>query len=182
MAESSLFAASPHQPIDVMLLVENSHQMSSIWDDLRNRYLSILMSRLQVATSEPITASVTVWVLESQSTTGSPRSYTDPYEAINDVRLSYEEENRVSSAKVDEAAIFLQALRAEDQSRSLHLIVVAASTPLDATDVSPWYGLADKLVQVRGFLPLFCPNWRQGPNLNRQIFTVTCSCVPRARI
>ena len=50
MAESSLFqTALPHQPIDVMLLVDNSHKMSLIWDDLRDRYLSRLMERLKVA-------------------------------------------------------------------------------------------------------------------------------------
>lgn len=50
MAESSLFQTMvPHQPIDVMLLVENSQNMSLVWDDLRDRLLSRLMQMLKVA-------------------------------------------------------------------------------------------------------------------------------------
>jgi hypothetical protein len=128
MAESSLFQTMfPNQPIDVMLLVENSQKMSFIWDDLRDRYLSCLMERLEVAndplpvrvssvaafprwqvgSKPPFKAPTTVWVLESQPLqTGStplPRQYMNPQAALRDVRLNYLPENRISYNKVDEA-------------------------------------------------------------------------------
>ncbi|KAJ2913262.1 hypothetical protein MD484_g7148, partial [Candolleomyces efflorescens] len=143
-----------------MLLVENSQKMSVIWDDLRDRYLSCLMERLeaandpqpvrvsrvaafprwQVGSKPPSKASTTVWVLESQpsqaGSTALPRQYINPQAALRDVRLNCLPENRLSYNKVDEAVNFLSSLRGSGEARALHLIVVAASSPAACIDVT----------------------------------------------
>ncbi|TFK24476.1 hypothetical protein FA15DRAFT_687476 [Coprinopsis marcescibilis] len=163
MAESTLFkTTSANQTVDVLLLVENSQAMSIIWDDLRDRYLDMVMARLKGA-SEPASNDINVWVLESQSLQGSsttePRQYRDPHHAIRQVCLNYLVENRISSCKVNAAIDFLSGLKSKSghEARSLHLIIVAASSPVDtglavtnkngATELSNWGYLAHKLAQ-----------------------------------
>ncbi|KAH6902570.1 hypothetical protein BKA70DRAFT_1518061 [Coprinopsis sp. MPI-PUGE-AT-0042] len=165
MAESTVFNAPvPDQPTDVLLLVENSQAMSYIWDDLRDRYLQRLMNKLHPA--EPATGPLNVWVLESQplqaSSTTQPRRYHDPRRALNEVCLNYMPENRISSTRVDGAIEFLAGLASHNhtQGHSLHLIIVAVSTPIDnaesslasemngAPKSSTWGELAEKLAQM----------------------------------
>ncbi|KAF6756575.1 hypothetical protein DFP72DRAFT_1115353, partial [Ephemerocybe angulata] len=162
MADAALYSnaslSPPPNAVDLLLLIENSQEMARVWNDLKDRYLGALVQRIQLA-HQHLPANPTVWVLESQPlrTDATPdiRQYYDHHSALLDVQLNTVPENRLSYAKVDEAANFLASLRSPNEERALHLVVIAASSPRDSPLESnssgyhsPWYNLAHKLGQA----------------------------------
>ncbi|KAF8804152.1 hypothetical protein BYT27DRAFT_7259594 [Phlegmacium glaucopus] len=152
----------PQQPIATVILVENSQAMSYIWSDLQDQYLNKLVDKLVVA--NPF-APLTVSVLESYpsqdhgSNSSFPRQYSGYHDGLRDLKFNFAPENRISPGRVNNCIDtvphkLLDSGKFQGQTLSLHLIIIAATTPSDESNVtyfpdnfSPWLHLAQKLAK-----------------------------------
>ncbi|KAF8966754.1 hypothetical protein BDZ97DRAFT_1917274 [Flammula alnicola] len=139
-APSSLFKAIlPHQPVAMLMLIENSQTMSHIWSDLRDQYLDRLVDNLTLANSS---APITV-------------SYSGYHDGLRDVKFNFNPDNKISVGRINSCIDFLDSVKFQGQPPVLHLIIVAATTPSDddsgtgfsSSGYSPWIFLAQKMAE-----------------------------------
>ncbi|KAF9481450.1 hypothetical protein BDN70DRAFT_528202 [Pholiota conissans] len=160
MAMSSLFrSSSPHQPLAILMLIENSLAMSKIWADLRDQYLDRLVETATSANGP--TTPITVSVLESYPcqdhgvNPSHPRQYSGNHDGLRDVKFNPNPDNQISIGRINSCIDFLDSFKFQGQPAALHLIIVAASPPSDDNnetcvspgEYSPWIFLAKKMAE-----------------------------------
>ncbi|KAJ7577938.1 hypothetical protein C8J56DRAFT_363022 [Mycena floridula] len=130
-----------HQAIAVLLLVENSRNLSFNWPYIRDQYLRTLLARFE----ENPRAPVHVFLWESQSNMTTPRQCSGVHECLEDIQFNSAPNNVISSGMLSAAAQFLATRSIGEQVMSPHLVIVAASSPMDNIIVgqpqmghSPW--------------------------------------------
>ncbi|KAF9530129.1 hypothetical protein CPB83DRAFT_851610 [Crepidotus variabilis] len=145
-----------NQPLTVLLLIENSQKMLSVWQELKEHYLNPLVETI-VQSSGSVQTSF--FVIESSVDTNiasySPRQYPSSRSALMSVNFGYGLDGRISPARVEHCIQHLDGSSYNvDLSSSLHLVIVAASAPTNDCSgiavpaaVSPWNVLADRLTE-----------------------------------
>ena len=125
MSASSSLPFNPvmqQQAIAILLLIENSQAMSFIWDDLRDRYLPSLVTKLGSAdpavsvsdhdgsipfydpSSSYLPQNKTLVLeslpLQNREFAPVPRQYDAPQNGLRDVRLNHDPCNRLTVGKI----------------------------------------------------------------------------------
>ncbi|PPQ91533.1 hypothetical protein CVT25_008801 [Psilocybe cyanescens] len=146
-----------HQPVAIVILIENSQEMSQLWPDLRDKCLDRLVDNLE-QTNPPVP--ITVSVLESypcQSpgpNSSLARQYSGYHDGLRDVRFNASPENKISAGHISTCIDFLDAANYRVPTPALHLIIVAFNTPSDTDNgityvgngySSPWLSLAKEM-------------------------------------
>ncbi|KAF8174573.1 hypothetical protein BJ912DRAFT_1046492 [Pholiota molesta] len=158
--QSLLFKpTTPHQPIAILMLIENSLAMSQIWPDLRDQYVTRVV---ETATSANVaTTPITVSVLESYpcqdhgANPSLPRQYSGNHDALGDLKFNHNPDNKISIGRINSCVDFLDSFKYQGQPAALHLIIVAATPPSDDSneacvspgEYSPWIFLAKKMAE-----------------------------------
>ncbi|KAG7085568.1 hypothetical protein E1B28_003124 [Marasmius oreades] len=164
MVDNSM-VCTPHnipQSVYVLLLLENSSGLFDIWPDLRDRYLGPLLQKIEVDNSS---SPVITFVLESLPANSTqikrpivPRQYHTSHDGLLSVRFNDSPSNRLTYSKIQEAAQFITSKIDANGSVLRHIVIAAASPPLEETSAEPesgfppgtscWYRLADYLAKA----------------------------------
>lgn len=107
--------------------------MVAAWSDLRGHYLPTLLGTMRVA--NPVVPIPILWLTTTPvgNDSASPAAPPRQYNQLPDLKFSLQPGNRVSSRIINRSIelILEAALRFQDTPLSLHLIIVAASPPLE---------------------------------------------------
>ncbi|KAJ3534502.1 hypothetical protein NMY22_g6895 [Coprinellus aureogranulatus] len=178
----SLFVPKgPHQASAILLLIENSVAMAAIWSDIRERCLEPLLAEFDQTNRRYPTKVFAVEALPVSSAMDRD-GYNGVHRGLNNIRFNESPSNRLSTAKVNAAIDLLSTVTYDGRPVTLHLILVAASSPIENPLLGirqyAWFLLAEKLQQVKHspFPPLLRPaNQSIQPILNREKFPATSS-------
>ncbi|KAL4062435.1 hypothetical protein V8B97DRAFT_2026764 [Scleroderma yunnanense] len=153
-----IFKSDPAaKAVITLVLIENSQEMVPAWSDLRGHYLPTLLGTMRVA--NPVVPIPILWLTTAPVGNDSTSQAVPPprqYNQLPDLKFSFQPGNRISSRIINRSIelILKAALRFHDGPVSLHLIIVAASSPLEGIwSVAPqagkseWQLVAEKLAQ-----------------------------------
>ncbi|KAJ7711988.1 hypothetical protein B0H16DRAFT_284605 [Mycena metata] len=144
-------------PQNFLLMIENSSALAAFWSDLRDCYLPRLVE--QLSGSHP-THLNNIFIAESRPNPDEFRNsiakHCSSLEAgLSELHFNYDPDNRLSVTQIQNGIKFLSSSPA---TQSRHLIIVAATTPLEFVDgyptYDPWNELAKILAKEKVFLHL----------------------------
>ncbi|KIJ62471.1 hypothetical protein HYDPIDRAFT_30432 [Hydnomerulius pinastri MD-312] len=145
---SSIFKAAPAvKAVITLVLIENSQEMVSAWEDLRTHYLPTLLGTMRVA--NPVVPIPVLWLTTIPVGDDSASLHSAPprqYNQLPELKFSSAPDNRVSSRVINRAIELMLGATGPFQGGpvSFHLIIVAASTPLEGT----WGALTTTRAQI----------------------------------
>ncbi|KAL4066619.1 hypothetical protein J3A83DRAFT_4374681 [Scleroderma citrinum] len=152
-----IFKSDPAaKAVITLVLIENSQEMVPAWSDLRGHYLPTLLGTMRVA--NPVVPIPILWLTTAPVGNDSTSQAVPPprqYNQLPDLKFSFQPGNRISS-RIINRSIEASGLSCTTGCHgvSLHLIIVAASSPLEGIwSVAPqagkseWQLVAEKLAQ-----------------------------------
>ncbi|KAI6043653.1 hypothetical protein EDC04DRAFT_672516 [Pisolithus marmoratus] len=159
------------EAVITLVLIENSQEMVPAWGNLRGQYLPTLLGCMRAA--NPVVPIPILWLTttpvggDSSLQSAPPRQYNQ----LPDLKFSFQPGNRVSARIINRSIeLMLEAAgRFPNGLVALHLIIVAASPPLEGTwNTSPtfpthvgkseWQLVAEKLAQNKVFCHMVLPS------------------------
>ncbi|TFK21625.1 hypothetical protein FA15DRAFT_658131 [Coprinopsis marcescibilis] len=170
MIQNLFLPRAPCRASVVLFLIENSAAMSRVWPTMRDVYLEPLLKRIdRLNTLVPINVLALETVPSGSSgSRPAPQAHSTSH-GLEKIKFHNNPDTRISTAKVDSAIDIdrtavvemrqlLASIRFEGQPVTGHLIVVAASAPVDnpllGIQQYAWFLLADKLTQANAFCHL----------------------------
>ncbi|KAF9244475.1 hypothetical protein BU15DRAFT_71459 [Melanogaster broomeanus] len=132
----AIFNSGPAvKAVITLILIENSQEMVSAWDDLQG-HLHTLLGTMRLA--NPIVPIRVLWLTTTPAGDDSTSLLSAPprqYNQLPELRFSFNPDNRITSRIVNRAIELMleAAVPSYGEAVSLHLIVVAASTPIEGT-------------------------------------------------
>lgn len=152
------------EAVITLVLIENSQEMVPAWGHLRGHYLPTLLGSMRAA--NPVVPIPVLWLTtmpvggDSTSQSAPPRQYNQ----LPDLKFSFQPGNRVSARIINRSIELMLEAAAQFPNGlvAFHLIIVAASPPLEGTwstsptlpaqvGMSEWKLMAEKLAQNRIF-------------------------------
>lgn len=152
------------EAVITLVLIENSQEMVPAWGNLRGHYLPTLLGSMRAA--NPVVPIPVLWLMtapaggDSSSQSAPPRQFNQ----LPDLKFSFQAGNRVSARIINRSIeLMLEAgARFPNGLVAFHLIIVAASPPLEGTwnthptfpvpaGKSEWQLMAEKLAQNKIF-------------------------------
>ncbi|KAF8628772.1 hypothetical protein AX15_003728 [Amanita polypyramis BW_CC] len=142
--------SSPHQAVATLLLIENSSPMSTIWHVFRDRYLPSILRKI----GRPSSAHSTFFIESSSLSPGLtvPPQFKVYRGCASELEFDCDPSNTISLEKIYNSLDLLTSMAIQALPVALHLIIVAASTPLNdypnyMNQPSPWLRLSERMAQ-----------------------------------
>ncbi|KAH7886585.1 hypothetical protein F5I97DRAFT_1926913 [Phlebopus sp. FC_14] len=156
---SAMFKSSAAvKAVITLVLIENSQEMYSAWPELRDHYLPTLLGTMRVA--NPVVPIPVLWLTTTPAGEDSTSLQSAPprqYNQLPELKFAFHPDNRITSRIISRAIELMLEAKAPFQGLvNLHLIIVAASTPIQTSWCTPtmpsesgseWQVLGQKLAQ-----------------------------------
>ncbi|KAF8836103.1 hypothetical protein BDN67DRAFT_362409 [Paxillus ammoniavirescens] len=133
----AIFNSGPAvKAVITLILIENSQEMVSAWEDLRGHYLPTLLGTMRM--SNPVVPIPVLWLTTSPTGDDSTTLHSPPprqYNQLPELRFNFSPDNRISSRVINRAIELMMEATAPfyGEPVNLHLIIVAASPPVEDT-------------------------------------------------
>ncbi|KIL00165.1 hypothetical protein PAXRUDRAFT_23393 [Paxillus rubicundulus Ve08.2h10] len=139
----AIFNSGPAvKAVITLILIENSQEMVSAWEDLRGHYLPTLLGTMRM--SNPVVPIPVLWLTTSPTGDDSTTLHSPPprqYNQLPELRFNFSPDNRINSRVIDRAIEVEGCTKLMMEATaplyggpvSLHLIIVAASPPMEDT-------------------------------------------------
>ncbi|KAG8215693.1 hypothetical protein J3R82DRAFT_7571 [Butyriboletus roseoflavus] len=183
----SIFSSPPAvKAVVTLILIENSHGMLSVWNDLRQHYLPTLLGTMRLA--NPVVPIPVLWLTTAPVGDDSNSLYSAPprqYNQLPEIKFSFSPDNKITSRIINRATELMldAATRFHGGPVNFHLFVVAASSPAPGTwgvsvtmptqiGQSEWRLLGQRMAQLGIHCHMILPASQDMSSMN-ELFTTS---------